>query len=41
MACCQKALGVQIRLMISSLEKPSYEEYWPDIEGLAHREKVT
>jgi hypothetical protein len=27
--------------MTSSLEKPSYEEYWPDIEGLAHREKVT
>jgi uncharacterized protein YcbX len=23
------------------LEKPSYEEYWPDIEGLAQREKVT
>jgi uncharacterized protein YcbX len=23
------------------LEKPSYEEYWPDIEGLANRERVT
>jgi len=23
------------------LDKPSYEEYWPDIEGLAQREKVT
>jgi uncharacterized protein YcbX len=25
----------------SSLEKPSYEEYWPDIDGLAQRQKVT
>ena len=25
----------------SSLEKPGYEEYWPDIDGLAQREKVT
>lgn len=25
----------------TSLDKPSYEEYWPDIEGLAQREKVT
>jgi uncharacterized protein len=23
------------------LDKPSYEEYWPNIEGLAQREKVT
>ena len=36
-----EALRAQIRLMTSSLEKPSYEEYWPDIEGLANREKVT
>jgi len=36
-----EALSAQIRLMTSSLEKPSYEEYWPDIEGLANREKVT
>lgn len=36
-----EALGAQVRLMTSSLEKPSYEEYWPDIEGLANREKVT
>ncbi len=35
------ALGAQVRLMASSLEKPSLEEYWPDIEGLANREKVT
>jgi uncharacterized protein len=25
----------------TSLEKPSYEEYWPDMEGLAQGEKVT
>jgi uncharacterized protein YcbX len=25
----------------TNLEKPSYEEYWPDIDGLAQREKVT
>jgi uncharacterized protein YcbX len=25
----------------SSFEKPSYEEYWPDIYGLAQRKKVT
>jgi uncharacterized protein YcbX len=25
----------------SSFEKSSYEEYWPDIDGLAQREKVT
>jgi hypothetical protein len=27
--------------MRASLESPSYEEYWPDIDGLAQREKVT
>jgi uncharacterized protein len=27
--------------MKASLDKPSYEEYWPDIEGLAQRDKVT
>jgi uncharacterized protein len=25
----------------NSFEKPSYEEYWPDIDGLAKRETVT
>jgi len=35
------ALGAQVRLTTASLEKPSLEEYWPDIEGLANREKVT
>jgi uncharacterized protein YcbX len=34
-------LGRRVRLMRPSLEKPGLEEYWPDIEGLAHREKVT
>ena len=36
-----KVLGQEVRLMQANLEKPSYEEYWPDIDGLAHREKVT
>jgi uncharacterized protein YcbX len=34
-------LSRDVRLMKASLEKPSYEEYWPDIDGLAQREKVT
>jgi uncharacterized protein YcbX len=34
-------LGREVTLMRANLEKPSYEEYWPDIEGLAQREKVT
>jgi uncharacterized protein YcbX len=36
-----KVLGQDVSLMRASLEKPSYEEYWPDIDGLAQREKVT
>jgi len=36
-----EALGVKVKLVTSSLEKPSYEEYWPDIEGLAKRNTVT
>jgi uncharacterized protein len=36
-----KVLGREVRLMRANLENPSYEEYWPDIEGLAQREKVT
>jgi uncharacterized protein YcbX len=36
-----KVLGRQVSVMKASLEKPSYEEYWPDIDGLAHREMVT
>jgi uncharacterized protein YcbX len=34
-------LRQDVRLMKASLEKPIYEEYWPDIDGLAQREKVT
>jgi uncharacterized protein YcbX len=34
-------VGRDVRLMKASLEKPSYEEYWPDIDGLAQRGKVT
>jgi predicted transcriptional regulator len=34
--------GREVKLMMAtSLEKPSYEEYWPDMEGLAQRERVT
>jgi uncharacterized protein YcbX len=36
-----KVLGQDVRLMRARLDKPSYEEYWPDIDGLAQREKVT
>jgi uncharacterized protein YcbX len=36
-----KVLGLDVRLMGASLDKRNYEEYWPDIEGLAQREKVT
>ena len=36
-----KVLGREVSIMKASLEKPSYEEYWPDIEGLAQREIVT
>jgi uncharacterized protein len=36
-----KVLGREVSVMKASLEKPSYEEYWPDIEGLGQREIVT
>jgi uncharacterized protein len=36
-----KVLQREVTLMKASLEKPSYEEYWPDIEGIVHREIVT
>jgi uncharacterized protein len=36
-----KVLGREVSVMKACLEKPSYEEYWPDIEGLAQRETVT
>jgi uncharacterized protein YcbX len=36
-----QALGRPVRLETRAPETPSLEEYWPDIEGLAHRETVT
>ena len=36
-----KILGREVRFVTSAPERPSLEEYWPDIEGLAHREKIT
>jgi uncharacterized protein YcbX len=36
-----KAIGRDVSLMKAKLAKPSYEEYWPDIDGLAQRDKVT
>ena len=36
-----RVLGREVSVMKAGLEKPSYEEYWPDIEGLAQREMVT
>jgi MOSC domain-containing protein len=34
-------LGREITLTATPPEAPSLEEYWPDIDGLAHRETVT
>lgn len=31
----------EVRFASAAPEKTSFEEYWPDIEGLAHREMVT
>jgi uncharacterized protein len=36
-----EALGAQVSLMTSSMENPRYEEYWPVVEGLQSKEKVT
>jgi uncharacterized protein YcbX len=36
-----KALGREVTLATAAPETPSLEEYWPDVEGLAHRETVT
>ena len=36
-----KYLDRPVHMVTSAPEAPRYEEYWPDIEGLAHREKVT
>ena len=35
------ALGREVTLAATAPETPSLEEYWPDMEGLAHRETVT
>ncbi len=35
------AVGREARLMATAPEKPMLEEYWPDMEELAHRETVT
>jgi len=34
-------LGREVRIMPSNLKEPTYEEYWPDVDGLAQREKIT
>ena len=34
-------LGREVTLAAAAPETPSLEEYWPDMEGLAHREMVT
>lgn len=36
-----QVLGREVRLISAAPEKPSLEEYWPDIEGLARRDTVT
>ena len=40
-AVISKALGRSVELVSAAPDEPSLEEYWPDIEGLAHREKIT
>ena len=34
-------LGREVTLATTAPESPSLEEYWPDLDGLAHRETVT
>ncbi len=36
-----KVLGREVKLETAAPTQPSLEEYWPDIEGLPHRETVT
>jgi hypothetical protein len=36
-----QVLGREVALTTRAPDAPSLEEYWPDIEGLAHRETVT
>ncbi|HUQ16478.1 MAG TPA: MOSC N-terminal beta barrel domain-containing protein [Candidatus Saccharimonadales bacterium] len=40
-AILSRAIGREVTLGVAGLEQPSLEEYWPDIEGLTHRDKVT
>ena len=35
------ALGREVTLATTAPQDPSLEEYWPDMDGLAHRETVT
>ena len=35
------ALGREVTLATTPSQTPSLEEYWPDLDGLAHRETVT
>jgi uncharacterized protein len=37
-----EVFNTEVKLMrASDLEEPSYEEYWPDIDGLTRRDQVT
>lgn len=36
-----KVLGREVTFATTALQAPSLEEYWPDMEGLAHRETIT
>ena len=37
-----EVFNTEVKLMrASEFEQPSYEEYWPDIDGLARRDQVT
>lgn len=40
-ALLKSILGREVVLKAAAPEKPVLEEYWPDIEGLDHRDKVT
>lgn len=40
-ATLSRVLGREVRFSAAVHEKPSLEEYWPDMDGLAHRETVT
>jgi uncharacterized protein YcbX len=36
-----RALGREVTIACGGTEQPSLEEYWPDLESLAHRDEVT